>query len=142
MKPRALLICPVHPARQQLVEVVRQTGTTHVVTASVREATTALLNGKYDVIISGRKLEDGNSDDLLRAAKAAQPGVPVVVVSRTGDWDEYVDAIERGAFDLLAADSPPSESARIISNALRSSAGGRVAAPAVETKHKSRLGKL
>ena len=84
MKQRALLICPVHPVRQQLIEVVLQTGATHVVTSSVREATKALKEGKYDIIITGRKLEDGNSDDLLHAAQVAQPATPVVVVSRTG----------------------------------------------------------
>jgi DNA-binding NtrC family response regulator len=128
--------------RQRVVEVVRQSGTTHVVTASVREATTALMNGKYDVIISGRKLEDGSSNDLLRAARATQPGVPVVVVSRTGDWDEYIEAINRGAFDLLAADSPPSESSRIIGNALRTSSSSRAAVTAIETTDKSRSGRL
>jgi DNA-binding NtrC family response regulator len=128
MKQRALLICPVHPVRQQLIEVVLQSGATHVVTSSVREATKALKDGKYDIIVTGRKLDDGNAEDLLQAAKAAQPGVPVVVVSRTGDWNEYIDAINRGAFDLLAADSPSSESTRIISNALRAAAGSRAAA--------------
>jgi DNA-binding NtrC family response regulator len=96
MKQRALLICPVHPVRQQLIEVVRQTGATHVVISSVREATKALKNGKYDIIVTGRKLGDGNSDDLLQAAQVAQAGTPVVVVSRTGDWNEYIDAIDRG----------------------------------------------
>ncbi len=125
MKQRALLICPLHPARQKLVEVVRYTGTTHVVTASVEQATKAMKRGKYDVIITGKRLADGNSDDLLEAAQAAQPGVPVIVVSRSGGWDEYIDAINRGAFDLLPADSSPSESARIISNALHANPSPR-----------------
>ena len=47
MKRRALLVCPVHPTRQQLIDVVRQTGADHVVTSSVREATEALKDGKY-----------------------------------------------------------------------------------------------
>lgn len=140
MKQRALLICPRHPTRQRPMELVRDTGTTHVVLSSVQEAAEAMSNGRYDVIITGKRLEDGNSDDLLRAAKAAQPGVPVLVVSRTGDWEEYVEAISRGAFDFLAADSPAIESARIIRNALHVSADTRAAA-VVETTDKSCSGK-
>jgi DNA-binding NtrC family response regulator len=136
MNTRALLICPLHPAREKLIEVVRQTGATHVIAASVREAATALKSGSFDVIISGRKLEDGNSDDLLDAAHATQPGVPVIVVSRTGDWEEYIEAINRGAFDLLAADSPPSESVRIISSALRLSGNSRAEEPGAEIRDK------
>ncbi len=138
MKQRVLLICPLHPVRQQLVEVIRRTGTTHVVRSSVREATEALKSGKYDVINTGRRLEDGNSDDLLRAAQLAQPDAPVVVVSRTGDWDEYIEAIDRGAFDLLSADSSPSESARVISNALRAAAR-RAAHGSKGKRHSRRL---
>lgn len=141
MKPRALLICPLHPVRQQLVELVRQAGTTHVVLSSVQEATEAMKDGTYDVIITGKRLEDGNSDDLLQAAKAAQPGVPVVVVSRTGDWDEYVEAINRGAFDLLVADSPATESARIIGNALVAATARRAVVSPANSRGKHRSGR-
>ena len=134
MEQRALLICPIHPMRQQLIEAVRRMGTKHVIMSSVKEATKAMKDGNYSVIITGRRLEDGTSDDLLQAAKAPQPGVPVVVVSRTGDWDEYIEAIDRGAFDLLPADSSAKESARIIGNALAPASRSRVAEPAVESR--------
>lgn len=144
MKRRALLVCPMHPTRQQLIDAVRQTGADHVVTSSVREATEALKVGKYDIIVTGRKLEDGRSDDLLQAAHGTQPHAPVVVVSRTGDWDEYIETINRGAFDFFPADSPPDESARIISNALRAATGSResrATVPAVRSTGKRRSGR-
>jgi|SRR5579859_635397 len=123
MKRHALLVCPVHPARQQLVEAVRQARTTHLVTSNVGKAIEALKNGKYDVIVTGKKLDDGNADDVLQVVQAIHPSVPVVVVSRTEDWNEYVNAVNRGAFDLLPADSPTHESARVISAALRAANG-------------------
>jgi DNA-binding NtrC family response regulator len=140
MKKRALLVCPLHPARQQLIEVIHRTGTAHMIASTVREATLALQRGTYDVIVTGRTLEDGSADDLLKVARQAQRDAPVVVVSRTADWTEYLEAINRGAFDLLAADSPASESARIISNALRATRG-HAAGSVARSKDKRRSGR-
>jgi DNA-binding NtrC family response regulator len=45
--------------------------------------------------------------------------VPVIVVSRTGDWSEYLTAVRGGIFDYLAYPPIPRELQRVIQNAFR-----------------------
>lgn len=119
---RVLFVCPPGPAREQLLELVDRTGDRHVVTPSVSEAEKALKDAYFDFIITARNLGDGDFGRVLRAAELHRKYIPVVVVSHTADWDEFIDAIDRGAFDLLAAGDVRADGAkRVLDNALLAS---------------------
>jgi DNA-binding NtrC family response regulator len=59
-------------------------------------------------------LPDGRYSDLLQLQQQNANNMPVIVVSRTGDWEEYFEALERGAHDFLAYPLIPGELQRIL----------------------------
>ena len=61
-----------------------------------------------------RSLPDGRYSDLLQLQQQSAYNTPVIVVSRTGDWEEYFEALERGAHDFLAYPLIPGELQRIL----------------------------
>jgi DNA-binding NtrC family response regulator len=62
---------------------------------------------------------DGKYVDIVKLVGQSDTKVLVIVVSRTGEWPEYLTAIRAGAFDYLAYPPIPGELQRIIQNAFR-----------------------
>jgi len=54
---------------------------------------------------------------VVEVVEHADRKVPVIVVSRTGDWPEYLTAIRNGVFDSVAYPPVPGELQRIMRNA-------------------------
>jgi DNA-binding NtrC family response regulator len=48
-------------------------------------------------------LPDGNYRDFLTVLRSVKNKTRVVVTSRLADWDEYLEAMRLGAFDVIAA---------------------------------------
>jgi two-component system nitrogen regulation response regulator NtrX len=58
-------------------------------------------NSRCDVYLLDVKLPDGNGIELLRAIKAVDSGVPVVMISGHGTIADAVEATRAGAYDFL-----------------------------------------
>ena len=86
--------------------------------STLRELQSRLANQQIDLIFCATKLNDGSFREVLRALKLAQPPVPVVVFSRVGDPEEYLEAMRLGAFDFLAPPYGPREVDWIVSHAM------------------------
>src|SRR4029077_5373814 len=118
--PNGLVVSSDDEVRQKLTEIAGQCGFAAVSTSSVAEAGARLLRYKVFVVVCEDRLADGEYDAVVRIAHQFAPGTPVIVVSRTGDWPEYLTATQAGVFDYLAYPPIPGEIERIIQNALRS----------------------
>jgi DNA-binding NtrC family response regulator len=57
------------------------------------------------LVFTDTLLPDGTWVDVLVLAQKAPKPVNVIVVARVADFTLYVDALERGAFDLITAPS-------------------------------------
>lgn len=55
------------------------------------------------IVFCDRELCDGTYHDFLTAARALKNKTRVVITSRLADWDEYLNAMRLGAFDVIAA---------------------------------------
>ena len=55
----------------------------------------------YHLILTDRRLPDGNGLDLVRHARERRPLTPVVVLTAYGDIDTAVQAVKLGAHDFL-----------------------------------------
>jgi DNA-binding NtrC family response regulator len=55
----------------------------------------------FDIIFCDEYLPDGTYFDLVQATCSSGIGPRVVVTTRTGDWDLYFAALEKGAFDVI-----------------------------------------
>jgi CheY-like chemotaxis protein len=55
------------------------------------------------VVVCNDRLDDGKYEDIVKLVVRCETKVPVIVVSRTGDWAEYLMAMCGGAFDYLVS---------------------------------------
>ena len=55
------------------------------------------------VVVCNDRLDDGKYEDIVKLVVRCETKVPVIVVSRTGDWAEYLTAMCGGAFDYLVS---------------------------------------
>src|ERR687894_1084739 len=66
-----------------------------------RSAAQALARAPFRLVLTDLRMPHGSGMDVLRAAKSADPDVPVVVMTAYGSIDEAVQAMKDGAHDFL-----------------------------------------
>lgn len=119
--PNGLVASSDGQVRRRLAEKLHQCGLAAVPVATVAQSRTALSKNKVCIAVCDDRLVDGKYEHILEAVDNT---VPVIVVSNTGDWPEYLEAITKGVFDYLAYPSIPGELQRVIRNAFVVSANG------------------
>ncbi|MCL4845522.1 MAG: sigma-54 dependent transcriptional regulator [Acidobacteria bacterium] len=82
------------------------------------EAEQALLDRRPGLVLSDLRLPAGDGFGVLRAAKAADPDMPVVVMTAYGGVEEAVRAVREGALDFLAKPVDPDHLLLLIGRAL------------------------
>jgi DNA-binding NtrC family response regulator len=117
--PKGLVVSPEEEVRRKLGEILRQCGLAPVFASTVSESGMALAGNEVFVVLCDDCLPDGQYVDIVKFVGQSEAKVLVVVVSRTGEWPEYLTAIGAGAFDYLAYPPVPGELSRIIQNAFR-----------------------
>ena len=65
-------------------------------------ARAAVHGVRYDLILLGRTLPDGDGLDLVAAVRDHKGGSPVILLSPRGDLDDRIAGLDRGADDDLA----------------------------------------
>jgi DNA-binding NtrC family response regulator len=116
---RALIVSADPETRRALSEALRHTGVEMKAASSVAEARSLVRQEKPAVVFCEGRLADGSFRDLLRAAEVKQSHLPVVVASRLGETEEYLEAMRLGAFDFISRPYHRSEVEYIVHNALR-----------------------
>jgi DNA-binding NtrC family response regulator len=117
--PNGLVVSSDEEVRRKLGEILGQCGLAPVFASTVTESGMALAGNEVFVVLCDDCLPDGKYLDLVKLVGQADTKVLVVVVSRTGEWPEYLTAIRAGAFDYVAYPPIPGELQRIIQNAVR-----------------------
>jgi DNA-binding NtrC family response regulator len=116
--PNGLVVTPDYNIRGHIGEALLLCGIAPVFAASIADAAHHLATSPINVIVSEHRLPDGHYSALLSLSRASVTPPPVVVISTTGDWPDYFDAIDRGAYDFLAYPLIPGELQRIVSTYL------------------------
>ena len=96
-----------------------------------REALAALQTIQVEVIITDPTLPDGNWVDLLAAADRCHSSAEIVICMRKADHRQWIDALEGGAYDVLAEPYREDEVKRIVEGAALKSRMPRHAQPGV-----------
>ena len=104
--------------RRILEETLLLCGTTPVLAVSIQEAAQRIRRDRPCLGICQDRLPDGKYEELLLFNRAVGICFPWIVVSRTGDWPEYLAAIEFGAYDFLAYPPVHGELSRMIRSLL------------------------
>jgi DNA-binding NtrC family response regulator len=100
-----------------LKDIINREGWKMFCAATVRECREVLANENIDLVFADRGLADGTYRDVLVIMRLLRPYIHLVVTSRLSDWDEYLEAVHDGAFDLIASPSRAADLVRVISQA-------------------------
>lgn len=74
----------------------------HVIPCSTLAQTEQVLSfQRPNLIFCDEQLPDGGYADLLELKIVGRIPPPVVVLTRNGEWGLYMDATQRGAFDVI-----------------------------------------
>jgi len=82
------------------------------------EAVAVLRATPPDVVLSDLRLPDGDGFGVLRAAKEADPELPVIVMTAFGSIQDAVAAMKEGALDFLAKPVDPEHLLLLVERAL------------------------
>ena len=100
-----------------LKDIINREGWKMVCAATVRESSEVLANENIDLVFSDRCLADGTYRDVLVIMRLLRLYMRMIVTSRLADWDEYLEAVHDGAFDLIASPSRAADLVRVVSQA-------------------------
>lgn len=115
---RVLLASSGDECSKALARLLAQCGLETLSCSTLRELQAVLAEQRIDLIFCGTQLNDSSFREVLRAVKFAQSPLPVVIFSRVGEPEEYLEAMRLGAFDFIAPPYRCSELDWIISNAV------------------------
>jgi DNA-binding NtrC family response regulator len=116
--PSGLVVSSDDEVRRKLAHVLRQCALAPVLVSTVAESGMVLAGHEISVIVCNDHMDDGKYEDIVKLVVRCETKVPVIVVSRTGDWPEYFTAIYGGAFDYLVYPPIPGDLQETIRNAL------------------------
>jgi DNA-binding NtrC family response regulator len=113
-----LLVEDKESLRTMLRHALERQGHTVVEASSQPEALRALHETEPAVVLSDLRLPDGDGFDVLRAAKAIDADVPVIVMTAYGSIEDAVRAMKEGAMDFLAKPVDPDHLLLLVHRAL------------------------
>jgi len=88
----------------------------------VAQATGVLSQQNIKLVLCQDRLTDGSFRDVLKSTRSAAPRPPVVVTTRLEGWDDYLEAVHLGAFDVIRYPYYPTDVEWTIHLAMRESA--------------------
>ena len=116
--PSGLVVSSENEIRRKLADVLLRCALTPVLASTVAESGMALVAHEMLIVVCNDRLDDGKYEDIVKLVSRSETQVPVILVSRTGDWPEYLAAMGGGAFDYLAYPPVPGDLQQTIQNAL------------------------
>lgn len=119
--PSGLVISESEPIRKVIAEALVACGVLPIFISTIAQAFRRFAAIDFDFVVCQDRFLDGRYENILPLA--IERRLPLIVVSRTGDWPEYFQAIDRGAHDFLAYPMIPGELQRIIDSFLVASSG-------------------
>jgi DNA-binding NtrC family response regulator len=105
--------------RYALMEILDREGRKTICASTASECEEVFHSHNIDVVFCERGLSDGTYRDLLAMTRSQGRSVCLVVTSRLADWDEYLEALDDGAFDLIVSPSQATDVVRVLNQAQR-----------------------
>jgi DNA-binding NtrC family response regulator len=99
--PDILLVEDKDSLRRVLRLTLENAGYTVTEAADARAALNEISAGPHKLVLTDLRMPHGSGLDVLRAARAADGSIPVIVMTAFGSVDEAVQAMKDGAHDFL-----------------------------------------
>jgi DNA-binding NtrC family response regulator len=107
--PNGLVVSSDHKICCLLAEKLLLNGIAPTAATSFEESRDPVTFEHLSIVLCEDVLPDGKYCEIVRLSQRAINSVPVIVVSRTGGWEEYFAALEMGVYDFLAFSPIPGE---------------------------------
>lgn len=95
--------------RRGLTSILNRQGLDPISISSFAECRELIEKDQVGLVFCDRHLADGDYRDILNLSRTATGKVRVVVTSKHADWDEYLEAMRLGAFDVIASPCRPTD---------------------------------
>ncbi|HEX8721193.1 MAG TPA: sigma-54 dependent transcriptional regulator [Pyrinomonadaceae bacterium] len=99
--PDVLLVEDKESLRRVLRLTLESAGYSVAEAEDARAAAQTVAREPFRLVLTDLRMPHGSGIDVLRASKAADPEVPVVLMTAYGSVDEAVQAMKEGAHDFL-----------------------------------------
>jgi DNA-binding NtrC family response regulator len=118
---QVLVISPSQENRSALQNALMASGLAPILCSSLSEGRQFLEDDDIRIVIFDNCLRDKGLRSIVEEMGKRPKPIPVIAVSRTGEWDEYMAALRVGAFDYIALPPQRDEVDRVLSLALADS---------------------
>jgi DNA-binding NtrC family response regulator len=105
--------------RRAMCNVLVKQGLEPIAASTVRECAEIVARENVGLMFCARSLADGDYRDLLVAARHGKRKARIVLTTRVTDWNEYLEAMRLGTFDVISAPCRPTDMEWMIIQALR-----------------------
>jgi len=109
-RPAQVLVVSSEPEnRRVLTAILNREGWDTICASRVSECREVLVGLNISLVFCDRRLPDGAYRDVLAITRSLNRNVRLVVTSRLADWDEYLEALHYGAFELIVSPCRPND---------------------------------
>jgi len=115
---RTLIISSDPQSIQALADILSRCGVEQFVCSTVGKAKVIMAGHPIGLVFCEEHLLDGDYNDILEEAERTATSIPVVVTSRAGDWDSYLNAMRLGANDYIVFPYRRGDVERLVGRAL------------------------
>lgn len=113
-----LVVFPSDEHRISLLKAVADAGMVPLLRESLEEALEAIKKENIQMVVCEDLLPEKALNGIVQHARNRTKPIPVIVASRTGQWEEFLKALRQGAFDYLVLPPRRHEVRRVLGLAL------------------------
>lgn len=99
---RILVIDDEPNMRRILTLILEEAGHKVTQAGGVKEALDQLASNRFDLVITDKKMPDGDGFEVLRYCRENEPSLPVVILTALATVELAVEAMQAGAFDFIS----------------------------------------
>lgn len=118
-----LVVCGFPETRRDLIRMLEKLlegMPVDIISCSTLDQAREVLHGQtVNLIFCHETLPDGSYRDLLDGGSRHQKTPPVIVTLGVGEWEEYLEALRFGAFDVIRCPTHPTDVELAVIRALR-----------------------
>ena len=115
---RVLVVDDETHMRKILATILTGLGHEPLEAAGLKAARSMLDASRFDLVITDQRMPDGEGLDLLAFARDLDPTLPIVLFSAYATVELAVDAMRRGAFDVIPKPFMPETVEAVVTRAL------------------------
>src|SRR5579862_9501656 len=102
-----------------LGDTINEEGWKTICASTVGECRGLFANQNISLVFCDRDLLDGTYRDVLAITRSRRPRARLVVMSRYPNWDEFLEALHDGAFDLICSPCRTADIIHVLNQAQR-----------------------